>query len=50
MYLFEQDQWTPLHFACQYGHKDVALVLLAHNANAEAQDEVSDFGFVNGEC
>ena len=29
------------------GHKDVISVLLAHNADVEAQDVVSDFGFVN---
>ena len=47
MYLFEQDQWTPLHLACFNGHKDVASVLLAHNANVGAQNNVRDFGFVN---
>ena len=36
-----------MHLACQYGHKDVASVLLAHNANVEAQNKVRDFGFVN---
>ena len=36
-----------MHVACQNGHEDIVSVLLAHNANVEAQEEVSDFGFVN---
>ena len=36
-----------MHIACQNGHKDIASVLLAHNANVEAQNKVRDFGFVN---
>ena len=47
MYLFEQNQSTPLYIACYNGHKDVASVLLAHNANVEAQNVVRDFGFVS---
>ena len=44
LYLFYQNQYTPLHVA---RHKDVASVLLAHNANVVAQNVVSDFGFGN---
>ena len=47
LYLFWQDQWTPLHVACKNGHKDVVLVLLDHGVNVEAQNEVSDFSFDN---
>ena len=42
---FSQSQWTLLHYACSKGHKEVVLVLLAHKANVEAQNVVSDFWF-----
>ena len=45
LYLFWQYQETPLHIACEYGKKDVVLVLLDHGANVEAPDMVSDSSF-----
>jgi hypothetical protein len=38
--VFSQDSYanlTPLHYAAEYGHKDVAELLLANKANVEAQ-------------
>ena len=29
--------WTPLHEACNYGHKRVVLLLLKHGANVNAK-------------
>ena len=43
LYLLSQEQSTPLHIACENGKRDVVSVLLAHNANVEARDEVSVF-------
>lgn len=33
---------TPLHSAAKWGNTDVVEVLLAHGANKNAKDEVSD--------
>ena len=35
-----QDGSTPLHLACEKGHKEVALMLIEHGASAADKDEV----------
>ena len=32
--------YTPLHYAAEYGHADVAALLIEHGADLEAQEEV----------
>ena len=36
-----QNQFTPLHWACHSGHKDVAAMLVENGASVEAVDVVS---------
>ncbi|ETK76474.1 hypothetical protein F442_17444 [Phytophthora nicotianae P10297] len=31
-------QWSPLHFACRYGHSSLVAFLIARNANVDLQD------------
>ena len=31
---------TPLYWACEYGHKDVALMLIERGANVTEKDDV----------
>lgn len=35
----DQDGWTPLHYACDRGHVEVAKLLLEEGANVNARDE-----------
>lgn len=36
-----QENLTPLHFACAYGHVNTAHVLINHGARADVADSVS---------
>ena len=36
-----QINWTPLHYAAQYGETEVAVLLINNGANLDAVDEVS---------
>ena len=36
-----QINWTPLHYAAQYGETEVAVFLINNGANLDAVDEVS---------
>ena len=39
----DHDGWTPLHWACQNGHGDVArLLLVDHGADANAADNTGE--------
>ena len=40
LWLCIQDGYTPLHFACKFGHKDVALMLIERGANVTAKNKV----------
>ena len=40
--LSTQNQWTPLHWASQEGHTEVAALLVQGGADVNARDEVSD--------
>jgi ankyrin repeat protein len=40
MWLCIQSGRTPLHYACENGLKDVALMLIERGANATEKDEV----------
>src|SRR6185369_11298271 len=42
--IMPDNSWTPLHYAASYGHKDVAELLLANKADANAKDR---FGFTS---
>ena len=42
---FFQDDWTPLHHACQKGHPEVLKILLEHGTNIEAKNRVFGFEF-----
>ena len=44
-----QYQRTPLEVACWNGNKEVVLVLLAHNAYVNAQNNVSDCSLGNND-
>ena len=35
-----QINWTPLHYAAQYGETEVAVLLINNGANLDAVDEV----------
>ena len=43
-----QDGWTPLHFAADKGHVQVAELLLAKGADIEAKDKVGATPFGDG--
>ena len=34
----DEDQWTPLHFACEYGYLPIVHYLIEKRANIEAKD------------
>ena len=38
--VYDQYQKTPLHYACIYGHSDVAVKLIESKAAIDAVDEV----------
>jgi ankyrin repeat protein len=42
----EYDGWTALHWACKYGHHDIAELLLDHGADIEAQTDVNATPFI----
>ena len=37
-----QDKWTPLHYASQNGHTEVAALLVQGGADVNARTKVSD--------
>ena len=34
----DKNGWTPLHFACQNGHTELALALIAKGADVNSED------------
>ncbi|KIK95716.1 hypothetical protein PAXRUDRAFT_776560, partial [Paxillus rubicundulus Ve08.2h10] len=38
----DNESWTPLHFACAWGHNNIIELLLQEGADKNAQDSDSD--------
>ena len=39
-FTFSKDEWTPLHYASQYGEEEIVKLFLEKGANIEAKDKV----------
>jgi len=44
---YSHDGWTPLHLASYFGHKEIALILLARGADVNARSRSTRFGREN---
>jgi ankyrin repeat protein len=42
-FFFIAQQWTPLHWACEEGYKDIALLLIEHKADLNGKSENVSF-------